>query len=98
MKLQLLTNKIRIMKTKTEYKRVKDFNHLKELCQDKEREMFIHLNGGLRSSKTVTLRDGSWSMLNEIDWSENEYANDADFKNQESFFMEALNKGSVYLY
>ena len=86
------------MKTKTEYKKVKGFNHLKELCQDKECEMFISLNNGLRSSKTITLDNGSWSILHEIDWNKNEYTNDADFKKQESFFMEALDKGAVYLY
>ena len=81
-----------------EYKKVESFKHLKELCQDNECEMFIRLNGGLRSSKTVELRDGKWSMLNEIDWSGNQYNNDTDFKKYESFFMEALDKGAVYQY
>tara|TARA_R110002020_G_scaffold113252_7_gene260600 strand:+ start:312 stop:560 length:249 start_codon:yes stop_codon:yes gene_type:complete len=80
------------------YKKIEDFNQLKELCQDKECEMFIHLNGGLRSSKTISFSDGSWSMLNEIDWTKNEYTNDADFKKKESFFIKALDQGAVYQY
>ena len=78
-------------------KRIKTIEELKEYCKhddDKcisESEVYVLLNGILRSSKYIQYyNDGSWWIEHQIsDW-EVEYKNDKEFKDNEEMIFKAM--------
>ena len=80
-------------------KRIETLEELKTLAsQDDIIDCFIKFDGGLRSSKQLEYdadRD-EWYVFNEID-GEEQYLNTKELED-ETNIIEALNKGSLYLY
>lgn len=79
---------------------IKNVEELIELCNDEQsHDCFVALKGGIRSSKSVFMNeDGSFSIINEIDWSEDEYTMDELSKPENSFIADAISKGAFYSY
>ena len=62
-------------------------------------DCFISLNGGIRSSKSIWKQeDGVYTILNEMDDSENNLTKDELFDTQKTLVGEAMKKGSLFLY
>ena len=80
-------------------KKIETLEELKVLAsQNGMIDCFIRFNGGLRSSKQIEYdidRD-EWYIFNEID-GEEQYLNTKELED-ETNIIEALNKGSLYLY
>lgn len=80
------------------YQSIKDLEQLRELANNSEGvEVFIALQGGLRSSKTIYYSDKLWTVYNHIDDSEDEGLKDGQLKT-ETNIVDALEKGALYLY
>ena len=79
-------------------KKIETLEELKTLASEDMIDCFIMFNGGLRSSKQIEYdidRD-EWYIFNEID-GEEQYLNTKELED-ETNIIEALNKGSLYLY
>ena len=64
-----------------------------------ESEVYIRLNGGLRSSKYIQYyEDGSWWIEHQSCDAECEYKNDKEFKENEPMIFKALNNGALIKY
>lgn len=62
-------------------------------------DCFISLNSNLRSSKSIWKQeDGKYTILNEIDDSEDNLTKDELFDKQKTLVGEAIKKGSLFLY
>ncbi len=62
-------------------------------------DCLISLNGGARSSKTIWKEeDGIYTILNEIDDSEDNLTKDELFDTQKTLVGEAMKKGSLFVY
>jgi len=81
-------------------KQINSLQELKELAStDRQLEVFIRLNGNLRSSKDITYNEeNGWKILNPIDDVVNTYNNDLEFEVGYPFFFEAMDKGALYKY
>jgi len=87
-------------------KAITSLDHLKKLASGEEQlECCIMLNGGARSSKTITydpIEDGKlgvrWFIFNFIDDSEEEFENDHAFKSGYPLFFEAMKKGALFYF
>jgi hypothetical protein len=77
-------------------KQIKTFEELKSVCTDEFTDFMIRLNGGLNSSKQISMSDGVIDIIHEIDFTEKTYETEASFIKGESFLMEAMNKGAFY--
>lgn len=81
---------------------IKSLQHLKELASTDEAieeglEVFISLNGGLRSSKRIYYDKPLWDIINEIDDSEQEGLTDIQLETDTNI-VEAITAGALYLY
>jgi len=84
--------------SKPQMTQIKSIAQLKKHCKENggQAEFFVHLNGGLRSSKTIFHEGGKrFEVINEIDWSE-ESMTEAELK--DSIIGEAIKKGAFYSY
>ena len=89
-------------------RRIKTLNELKKYCKDtsnngsgdvSESEVYILLNGMLRSSKYIQYySDGSWWINHQIDDTEEEYKNDKELKKGYPLLFEAMEKGCLIKY
>ena len=81
-------------------KRVSSLNELKSMCERKQTSFFIHLNFGMRSSKSIYYEPvtDSFTVLNEIDDTEqvlnSKQIMDDDYTN----IGKAIRFGSFYKY
>ena len=84
----------------TEEKRIKSLNDLKKYCKDKNQELYLLLNFGLRSSKNIIYnsKDKSWSIYNGIDDTYSHYKNDNELKKGYPLFIKAIKKGCLIKY
>lgn len=81
-------------------KKIKDLKELKELAlTDSGVEVFIVLNGGLRSSKRLWYHehDDTWDVYHEIDDSSQDGLSTKDL-DKDTMIIEALNGGALYKY
>tara|TARA_Y100001963_G_C6419371_1_gene281985 strand:+ start:85 stop:354 length:270 start_codon:yes stop_codon:yes gene_type:complete len=88
-----------------EDKRIRSLEELKEYCKQddnkciSESEVYILLNGMLRSSKYIQYyEDNSWWIEHQISDTEIEYKNDKEFKENEPMIFEAMEKGCLIKY
>ena len=88
-----------------EDKRIRSLEELKEYCKQddnkciSESEVYILLNGMLRSSKYIQhYKDNSWWIEHQISDTEIEYKNDKEFKENEPMIFEAMEKGCLIKY
>jgi hypothetical protein len=77
-------------------KLISSIEELKILSQDDTIEVFIALNGGLRSSKQISFTNGEFYITNEIDDSSQVLTTEKLFT--ESNIGKAIEKNSLYLY
>lgn len=83
---------------------IDSLDELKDYCKNRdecisESEVYIRLNGGLRSSKYIQYyEDGSWWIEHQSCDAECEYKNDKEFKENESMIFKALNNGALIKY
>ena len=75
-----------------EYEKIKSLRQLKKY---KRTELFIRLNGGLKSSKEVEW-DKGWSIWHGISDTTSTYKTDKQFKENEQFFMKAMKEGALW--
>jgi uncharacterized membrane protein len=78
--------------------KVSSLDHLKKLCTKKPDEVIdiiLHLNGGLRSSKTIAYYDNKWDVFNLIDSSSQEELTDEQLST-ETNIVEGIEKGALY--
>ena len=91
-------------RTNKEDKRIKSLDALKEYCDDDKDiddcEVYILLNGMLRSSKYIKYysSDGSWWIQHQMDDTEQEYDNDDALKEGYPLLFEAIDKGALIKY
>ena len=80
--------------------RISNIEQLDYLLEISEQvDCFISLNAGIRSSKTIWKQeDGVYTILNEIDDSEDNLTKDELFDNQKTLVGEAMKKGSLFVY
>ena len=80
---------------------MKSLEHLKEILSERDgetREFFILLNGGLRSSKLMSLDgENTFYIVNEIDDTEQELSEAQLFDRAYTNVGYALNNGALYL-
>ena len=88
-----------------EDKRIRSLEELKEYCKQddnkciSESEVYILLNGMLRSSKYIQhYKDNSWWIEHQVSDTEIEYKNDKEFKENEPMIFEAMEKGCLIKY
>lgn len=81
-------------------KQVKSMDQLKSILADGEtKEFFILLNGGLRSSKTISYDgDNTFYVLNEIDDTEQVLTEQELMNNDLTNIGKAINNGAFYQY
>ena len=86
-------------------KRIRSLKQLKEYCRHddnkciSESEVYILLNGILRSSKYIQYyKNNSWWIEHQISDTEVEYKNDKEFKENEPLIFEAMEKGCLIKY
>ena len=79
--------------------RISNIEQLDFLLEKSEQvDCFISLNGGARSSKTIWKQeDGIYTILNEIDDSEDNLTKDELFDIQKTLVGEAMKKGSLFV-
>ena len=84
--------------TKTKDKRIRTIEQLKELAKN-GLDCFILLNGGLRSSKHISYHpdDNSFYVLNLIDGSEQELAENQILDSAYTNIGEAMKKGALIM-
>lgn len=82
------------------YKQVLSVAQLKELCRDEQREFFILLNGGIRSSKSILYNtdDRMFEILNNIDDTEQILSESELLDEDETNIGKAILAGSFYQY
>ena len=80
-------------------KKIDSLQQLKELSAEDGLDIFILLNGGLRSSKRITYfeSDDTWDVYNEIDDSYQEGLTTKQL-DEETIVVEALKNGALYRY
>jgi hypothetical protein len=80
----------------SKFKLISSVEELKILSQDDTIEVFIALNGGLRSSKQISFTNGEFYITNEIDDSSQVLTPKELFT--ESNIGKAIELNSLYLY
>lgn len=77
--------------------RINNMEELKTLAKDTTLECFIHLQGGLRSSKTITYYgDDKWWLYNNIDDTEEELTTEQ--LASETNIVKAMDNMALYKY
>ena len=85
---------------KHSHKKIENIKELIELLNDGEpHDCFILLNCNLRSSKSMFLNeDGTFSVINEIDDSEDEYSLEELSNPEKTNIAKAISLGAFYSY
>ena len=91
-------------RTNKEDKRIKSLDALKEYCDDSKEvddcEVYILLNGMLRSSKYIQYNkdSGCWWIEHQISDESEEFDNDTALKEGYPLLFEAIDKGALIKY
>jgi hypothetical protein len=80
--------------------RINNIEELKKLCSDEQsHDCFVLLNYGIRSSKSVFMNeDGTFSVINEIDDSEDEFSELEIMDPNVSIIGKAIANNSFFTY
>ena len=69
-----------------------------ELKHQKPKEYFVALNGGFKSSKTISYSNNKFHIVNEIDGSTESLTEKQLMDNKHTAIGEAISKGAFYKY
>jgi len=76
-----------------EHIRVRDIEHLKELCEDRSIDFCVALNGGVKSTKNISWDGRKFCVFNGISGTLDRYTPE---RLQECFIGEAIEAGAFY--
>lgn len=75
-------------------KTVQSIDQLRERAKNRQIDIYLS-KGGIKSSKSVTFRDGMWTVCSDIDGSENDYS-EASFKR--TLLAKMIKEKAVFYY
>ncbi|MGB3945286.1 MAG: hypothetical protein WBK76_00400 [Candidatus Saccharimonadales bacterium] len=77
-------------------RKIKSLEELRRLAKDDAVDVYIRLNGGVRSSKHIQYVDNEWCVCNFIDDSEETFSSDAGL-DEGTLIVKAIKSGNLIL-